>query len=138
MKKSTISILLLIICLLGLVSCGNSADNALWESATYLEDTTLGEGAKTFILEVTAEDKTVAFTIKTDEKMVGAALFEQGLIEGEQSQYGLYTKVVNGITADFDVNKRYWAFYIDGEYATAGVDTTEITEGTVYQLVYTK
>ena len=139
MKKTITSILLVITCLFSLVSCGNSADNvSLWENATYLEDTVLGEGEKTFVLEVTAEEKTVAFTIKTNEKTVGAALFEQGLIEGERGEYGLYTKVVNGITADFDVNKRYWAFYINGEYATAGVDTTEITEGTVYQLVYSK
>ena len=139
MKKTIISTLLVIICLFSLISCGNqTTDNNLWETATYSEDTVLGEGEKTFLLEVTAEEKTVTFTVKTDKETVGAALAEQELIVGEQSEYGLYTKVVNGITADFDVNKRYWAFYIDGEYATSGVDTTKITEGTTYQLVYSK
>ena len=39
---------------------------------------------------------------------------------------------VNGIVADFDVDKTYWAFYVDGEYATSGVDTTEIETGKEY------
>ena len=45
---------------------------------------------------------------------------------------------INGITADYDVDQTYWAFNIGGEYAMTGVDQTEITEGTVYQLVRTK
>ena len=63
---------------------------------------------------------------------------EHGLIAGEEGDYGLYVKVVNGITADYDVDQSYWAFYIDGDYAMSGVDTTAITEGVTYQLVYTK
>ena len=43
-----------------------------------------------------------------------------------------YVKEVNGIIADYDVDGTYWAFYIDGEYASAGVDSTEITEGSIY------
>ncbi|MDD5953930.1 MAG: DUF4430 domain-containing protein [Firmicutes bacterium] len=39
---------------------------------------------------------------------------------------------VNGITADWDTEKAYWAFYIDGEYAQTGVDATEITAGATY------
>ena len=65
-------------------------------------------------------------------------MFEHELISGEESQYGLYIKSVNGIVADYDVDASYWAFYVDGEYAMSGVDTTEIAEGKVYQLVYTK
>jgi len=65
-------------------------------------------------------------------------LIEHGLIDGDEGPYGLYVKVVNGMTADYDVDKSYWSFYINGEYAMTGVDATEITEGTTYQLVYTK
>ena len=28
---------------------------------------------------------------------------------------------------------KYWAFYVNGEYAVSGVDTTEITEGGLYE-----
>ena len=63
---------------------------------------------------------------------MGEALQDCGLIEGEESEYGLYVKTVNGITADYDADGVYWAFYIDGKYAESGVDTTEISEGTSY------
>lgn len=137
--KSTFSVLLVVICLFSLTACGNSVEKtALWESAIYLNDTELGDGENTVVVEVKAEKKIVTFTIKTDKKTVGAALFEHKLIDGDEGEYGLYVKTVNGITADYDVDKSYWAFNINGEYATSGVDTTEIKEGVTYQLVYTK
>ena len=110
----------------------------LWANATYTTDTTLGEGETTLTVEVKIEDKTVVFTIKTDADTVGAALLENGLIAGEESAYGLYVKVVNGVTADYDIDGSYWAFWINGEYAMGGVDTTEIKEGERYTLEYTK
>ncbi|MBR6510019.1 MAG: DUF4430 domain-containing protein [Clostridia bacterium] len=138
--KQTLSIALVIICIFSLASCGGNSktETGLWENATYLEDTEFGKGEKTALVEVKAEEKTVKFTINTDKKTVGDALSEHNLIEGEDGEFGLYIKVVNGITADYDVDKSYWAFYVDGEYATSGVDTTEIKEGVTYQLEYTK
>ena len=137
--KSAVSVTLVIVCILSLFSCGNSADKTdLWKSAVYQNDTELGEGQKTVVVEVTAEDKAVTFTINTDQNTVGAALSEHNLIDGDESEYGLYIKVVNGITADYDVDKSYWAFYIDGEYALTGIDSAEIKEGVTYQLAYTK
>ena len=137
--KSTLPVLLALCCLLSLAACGNPGENAdLWGNAAYTQDTQLGQGAKTAVVEVKAEDKTVTFTLKTDKTTVGDALAEHQLIAGEEGQYGLYVKEVNGITADFDVDQTYWAFYVNGEYATAGVDTTEIQEGVTYQLVRSK
>ena len=56
------------------------------------------------------------------------------MIEGEESEYGLFIKKVNGIEADFNKDKTYWAFYINDEYAMSGVDTTDITENDTYSL----
>lgn len=117
----------------------NTVEKAgLWENATYLKDMTFGEGSKTVTVKVKAGDDTITFTIKTDKSTVGAALMEYNLIEGEESQYGLYVKKVNGILADYDVNQSYWAFYINGEYAMSGVDTTDIDTSAIYTLEYTK
>lgn len=110
----------------------------LWENATYLEDTEIGRGSRKLIVEVKADNQTVKFTVHTDEQTVGAALLANNLIDGEAGAYGLYVKVVNGITADYDIDQSYWAFYIDGEYAMSGVDTTDISEGSVYCLERTK
>ena len=97
------------------------------------EATVLGEGAKQFAFTVIdGEGKETVFTIHTDKELVGEALIELALIEGEDGPYGLYVKTVNGITMDYEKDKAYWAFYVNGEYATSGVDTTEITEGDTY------
>ena len=141
MKKtiqSTVTVILALIFIVALVSCDTVEKTGVWENATYRKDTELGSGAKTVVVEVKAEDQQVTFTIKTDKDTVGAALLEHGLIAGEEGAYGLYIKQVNGITADYDVDQTYWSFYINGEYAMTGVDTTEITEGATYRLEYTK
>lgn len=114
------------------------AKEGLWENATYLKDMTFGEGSKTLVVEVKVGDDVVIFTVKTDKDTVGEALIEHKLIEGDEGAYGLYVKKVNGILADYDIDKSYWAFYINGEYAMSGVDTTDIEEGAVYKLEYTK
>lgn len=136
--KKVITLALAFALTLTLASCGAETPTGLWENATYQESTTLGSGEKTVVVEVTAEEKTVTFTIKTNSATVGEALLENSLIEGEESQYGLFVKKVNGITADYDENGAYWAFYVNGEYAMSGVDTTEIEENAVYRLEYAK
>ena len=124
--------------LISLVSCNTVDKSGIWEEATYLRDMTFGNGAKTVVVEVKAVDQMVTFTIKTDKTMVGEALMEHGLITGEQGAYGLYVKQVNGMTADYDVDQTYWAFYVNGEYGGTGVDMTEINEADTYQLELTK
>ena len=117
---------------------GTIAPEGLWANATYLEDTAFGEGAKTVQVKVVVDGKSVTFTIKTDAANLGDALLAHNLIAGEVSQYGLYVKVVNGITADYDVDQSYWGFTKGGEYMMTGVDGTEIADGEVYELTYTK
>lgn len=135
MKTNKLSLAVaLLLAVVILASCTVNEVTGVWADATYKEDTALGEGAVALTVEVTAEDKTVVFTVKTDKTTVGEALLELGLIDGEVGAYGLYVKVVNGMVADYDIDGSYWAFYIDGEYAMTGVDTTEITEGAIYKL----
>lgn len=93
----------------------------------------LGDGSVKFtFVVVDADGNETDFEIHTDKETVGEALLEQNLIEGEDSDYGLYVKTVNGITADYDTDGTYWAFYVNGEYATAGVDSTQVNEGDTY------
>ena len=102
-------------------------------SATTADTNLRGEGATEFIFKVvtkSGEEKT--FTVRTDKTIVGEALQGVGLIEGEDSQYGLYVKTVDGETLDWDTDGKYWAFYVDGVYASKGVDSTEIEAGKVY------
>ncbi len=97
--------------------------------------TVVGEGDTTFAFTVVdADGKTTAYTVRTDEQTVGAALLDCGLIAGEQGDYGLYVKTVAGTTLDYDADGMYWAFYENDGYAAAGVDATAIVEGTTYSL----
>ena len=97
------------------------------------DENIVGEGEISFkFIVVDADGKETEFTVKTDADTVGKALLDANLIAGEDSEYGLYVKTVNGITADYDTDGSYWAFYINGEYATTGVDSTEIEDGATY------
>ena len=111
----------------------NKNDPADTTEQPKVEATKLGEGQTTFNFTVVDKDGgETKFEIKTDKTLVGEALQELNLIEGEPGAYGLYVKKVNGISADYDVDKTYWAFYVNGEYAVSGVDTTTIEAGATY------
>ena len=113
-------------------------EGAVYSLTKTISYTVMGEGSTSFYLTVKDVDGTVTkFQINTDATTVGEALLALELIAGDESDYGLYVKVVNGITADYDVDKSYWAFYIDGEYAQTGVDATDIVAGTTYELAKT-
>lgn len=120
---------------LSLAACGGEGGGDVWDSALYASDTELGEGASTITFECTAAGRTVAFTIHTDAEYLRGALEEHGLIAGDESEFGLYVKSVNGMAADYEADGLYWSLYVDGEYATSGVDTTAVTDGGSYAFV---
>lgn len=142
-KRNTKSLSLLLCMLLTVamalsaIGCNSSSNSG---TATSNEITVvssgsnvLGEGKTKFTFMVVDKGgNETQFEIHTDKGTVGEALQELNLIAGENSEYGLYVKTVNGITADYDTDKVYWAFYVNGAYATSGVDTTLVKEGDTY------
>lgn len=94
-------------------------------------------GSKTVSVTVTHKDgSTKDFSYTTDEEMLGAVLVSEGLIEGEDSQYGLFVTTVDGYTADSG-SEEWWCLTVDGESAMTGIDSTPIEEGKEYGLVLT-
>ena len=92
-------------------------------------DTSASTGEKEFTLTVThsnGEEK--SFTVKTEKETVGQALTDENLITCEDGM--VYT--VDGETVKYEDDGKYWAFYIDGQYAMSGVDSTNITAGATY------
>ena len=135
--KKLLSILLCIALIAALalstVGCSKNGKTEPVASADASAVVSKGEGETMFLFNVVDPDgKESHFEIHTDEKTVGAALLSLGLIAGEDSEYGLYVKTVNGVTVDYDADGKYWAFYVDGEYAATGVDSTDITAGATY------
>lgn len=75
------------------------------------------------------------FNYSTTEEKLGPVLVQNGLI-GESDSPGMYT-TIDGETADWNVDKSYWSFYVGGDYALKGMDDTTIKNGDVFKLVYT-
>ena len=119
--KKLISLLLVMVMVLGLVGCGNAEPK---------EPKATGTSFTVVIADLEGKETTFEYT--SDKATVGEALIAEGLIEGHETEYGLYVDSVNGVALDWDKDGKYWAFYIDGEYAMTGVDATEIAEGATY------
>ena len=97
--------------------------------------TVRGAGSKAFDLSIVDKEGTQhLYRIHTDEEFVGFAMIEHELIEGEEGPYGMYIKSVLGQVLDYETDKLYWAFYVNGEYAMTGVDQTPVTADTSYML----
>ena len=45
---------------------------------------------------------------------------------------------MNGIVADYDVDKAYWSLTKDGEAHMSGASDTIISDGDKYEFTYTK
>ena len=136
--KKTLSLVLAVLMLFCIVSCNTASKTGAWENATYRRDMEFGKGETTVQVEVKAEEQSVTFTINTDKNTLGEALIEHALISGEEGQFGLYVKFVNGIEADYDKDGTYWGFYKNGEMMMVGVDGAQISDGEHYELVKAK
>lgn len=132
--KKFLSLLLCVVLIAAMaLTMSACSDKSTPETPSVSAPTVKGEGATVFTFTVTdADGKEKAYEIHTDKTVVGDALLELGLIAGDPGDYGLYVKTVDGLTVDFDTDGKYWAFYVNGEYAMSGVDTTEIEAGATY------
>lgn len=122
--KRMIPALLALVLLFALAACGKKTE-APAEAVSFTVIVTDLEGQET------------TFEYTSSAGSVGEALVEEGLVVGHEASYGLYIDAVNGIAADWDKDQTYWAFYINGEYATSGIGDTPITADTTYGLTLT-
>lgn len=96
------------------------------------------QGSKSIVVQVVHKDGTIKeLTYHTDGEYLGTVLQEEGLIQGEMGQFGLYITEVDGERAVYEEDAAYWAFFQGEAYASQGVDLTPITEGSRYSFVYT-
>lgn len=105
------------------------------EPTVYESGSVIGQGEKH--IYVTATDSVNqeligTFEFYTDAENIGDALLEYGFISGDDGDYGLYVKVVNGVKAEYETNGTYWAFYVNGDLATTGVSSTPVEDEMSY------
>jgi len=122
MKRSITAIFLAIALLTAFAACGDPAQREPGP-VTFQFQATMADGAQN------------THTIITDKENLGEALRNEGLIACDEAGY---VTTVQGVTLDWDTDKAYWAFYINGVMAMHGVDDETITSGNEYELRYTK
>lgn len=138
MKKTLCIILCFVMCVCLTACLGKNEEKpSLWEDAIHTQDRTFGEGTKTITVQVKAEEKSVNFTINTDEEILADVLTEHDIISGQEGPYGIYVTVVNGMEASYEENKSFWSLEKDGVQLTTGVSETPVMNGDSFSLVYT-
>ena len=105
----------------------------LWANATYLEDTTLGEGSKSVSFAVEAEGQKITINLKTDAATLGEAMYDNELVDNAS-----FFSILNGIEASWEKDMAYWAFYQGEDLMMHGIGDEPITDGANYRFVYTK
>lgn len=91
-------------------------------------------GSKALTLTVAyADGSTDEFCFTTDAEFLRGALEEQQLVAGDESEYGLFIKTVNGVTAD-EGQQQWWCLTRGGAEVMTGVDSTPIADGDQFEL----
>ncbi len=128
---SLLTVLIVVAAIICLSACGSTEKKDGDDAETRAEEITI-------TVKVKGSDGNVTdFVIKTRSLYLRGALEQENLVEGDESEYGLYVKIVNGEQADYDTDKAYWSFYKDEDYLMSGIDTTPISDGDVFRIEYT-
>ncbi len=134
--KLTAVLLLAVILLCSVSACAEKVDaTGIWENATYLSDTTVGNGSNTVKVEIVAGEQSITLTIKTDKATLGEALYEHNVINDPS-----FFDTCNGMLASWEKDKAYWAFHVDGTLATYGIgdEKAVVKTDADYEIVYTQ
>jgi len=95
-------------------------------------------GSKGYTVTVVHKDGSEkVFEYRTDEEYLAGALLEEGLVSGEDSQYGLTIITVDGEAAVWETDNAYWAIWIGEEMATTGISEIPVYDGSSFKLEYT-
>ena len=94
-------------------------------------------GKKDITVEVVHGDGSARpFEISTEEEYLGRALVEHGIVEENQSSYGLYILTADGETAN-EMKQEWWRLTKAGEELMTGADEVVIADGEHYELTLT-
>ncbi len=93
---------------------------------------------KITVTVIHADGREKVFGIKTSAEYLRGALLEARLIAGTEGPYGFFITIVDGEKAIYEENGAYWSLTVNGQYAQTGIESTPITDGGEYGLVYTK
>ena len=82
------------------------------------------------------DSRTNSFQVSTTAEYLDEVLLEHGIVEANQSTYGLYILTADGETAD-EANQEWWCVTRGGEKLATGASDTPIADGEEYELTLT-
>ncbi len=85
---------------------------------------------------IAADESEKTFTIETDKKYLGAALYDEGLVTKEEFESGFYT-YIDGVRADYTEDKCWWCFTKGGENVMVSANELEIADGDTFEITNT-
>ncbi|MBR0160904.1 MAG: DUF4430 domain-containing protein [Oscillospiraceae bacterium] len=88
------------------------------------------------IVVVHGDESRKEFPINTSAETLRGALEQESLIEGTESEYGIYITSVDGEAADESL-QQWWCITKNGEMLMTGADDTMIADGEQYELTLT-
>lgn len=94
---------------------------------------------KTISITVTviAKDKTEkVFYIETNNKTLGDALFEEGLVTEAEHKSGFYS-YIDGVRADYTKDGSWWCLTKGGKEVMTGFNKTKISDGDKFEITNT-
>ncbi len=95
------------------------------------------KGEKDINVTIVYEDKSEKkFEISTDAENLGQALFEKGLVTEEEYKAGYYQHI-DGVRADYTLDKAWWCVTKGGEMTTAGANDLPIADGDSFEITHT-
>ncbi len=95
------------------------------------------EGGKHIVVEVVHGDgSSKEFQVDTDEEFLGKVLVDKGIVEDNQTEYGLFILTADGEKAD-EGNQEWWCITQDGQSVDTGADSTPVVDGAHYELTLT-
>ena len=95
------------------------------------------KGDKDITVTVVYEDKTQKkHEISTDAENLGDALLEKGIVTEEEHKSGFYS-TIDGIRADYTLDKAWWCFTQSDEMMMLGANDAPITDGDCFEITHT-
>lgn len=92
---------------------------------------------KITVTVVHADKSSKDFEYQTDAEFLGEVITGDGLVVGEDSDYGLFITEVDGEKAD-DSKQQWWCITKGGEQVNTSADQTPISDGDTFELTLTE
>ena len=102
---------------------------------THQPEPSTGEKALT-VTVIHGDGSEKRFDMTTDAETLDIALIENGIVEDNQQEWGLYILTADGETAD-ESAQQWWCITKGGEWLSTGAGDTVIHDGDAYELTLT-